>query len=87
MVVRQPVAAPAMIHYQTMLSLAARINREQLDNVARLTWRGFAEGALTDTEAQSIATTIEYRRGGLPWQRAGAGSMAPPAARRRPFIR
>jgi hypothetical protein len=50
------------------------------------TWRGFAEGALAETEAQVIADAIERRRGGLPWQRAGAASTAP-LRERGPFIR
>jgi hypothetical protein len=76
-----------MIPYQKLHALVRGLPLDRLDDVARLAWRGYAEGRLTDGQAQAIALAIEQRRGRAPWQRAKADSIAPPPRKRLPFIR
>jgi hypothetical protein len=68
--------------YQTLLARAANANGSDLDDLGRLTWACYAEGLLSDTEAQAIANAIEYRRGRPPWQRARVEGVAPPLPRK-----
>jgi len=68
--------------YQALLTRAANAYGGDLDDLARLAWRCYADGLLTDTEAQAIANAVEYRRGRPPWQRARAEGVAPPLPRK-----
>jgi hypothetical protein len=43
-------------------AITSATNFATLDNLARLTWRGLAEGHLTDTEADTLGTAVEARR-------------------------
>ena len=67
--------------YQALLARAANAYAADLDDIARLTWACYADGLLSNTEAQAIAQALEYRRGRPPWQRARAESIAPPLPR------
>lgn len=67
-------------------AITSATNFAALDNLARLTWRGLAEGHLTDTEADALGTAVEARRavfrGNGP--RLGHRAARPASGRPRP---
>lgn len=55
----------------------------QADNIARLVWRAYAEGHLSDAAAQAASEAVEARKARIKGSRP-APLPTPPAARRRP---
>jgi hypothetical protein len=53
---------------------------DAIDNLARLTWRGLAEGYIADSDADALGTALEARRTAF----RDRGPRLPPSASRRP---
>lgn len=72
-----------MLAEQFVTAATGARSYRQLDEVARLLWRAYAEGALSDMAAQAAAEAVEARRvvfrGGRP-----SPAATPISARRRP---
>lgn len=71
----------AMIAEQLSAAIGTARTTAMLDNAARLTWRGLAEGLIDDSTAERLSTATEARRMALREQ----GRTTPPkSARARP---
>lgn len=51
-----------MLETQLLEAISAAANGAALDNLARITWRGVAEGLVSDTHAEALSIAIEARR-------------------------
>ncbi len=63
--------------------IAAARNTRQLDDLARLLWRGLAEGLLAETDAEVASVALEARRSAMRLP-TPATVRPPPRPRRRP---
>lgn len=72
-----------MLAVQFTEAVAGARTFAQLDHVARLSWRAFAEGHLGEADAQVISEAVEARRAGIKG-RVLASAQKPYTARRKP---
>jgi hypothetical protein len=72
-----------MLAVQFTEAVAGARTFAQLDHVARLSWRAFAEGHLGEAEAQVISEAVEARRSGIKG-RVLVSVQKPYTARRKP---
>lgn len=73
-----------MITEQLATAVAAAPTMKALDNLARITWRGLAEGYVTETDAERISEAVEGRRAVIRSRIATSASKPASAVRRPP---
>lgn len=73
-----------MLSEQITTAAAGASSLAALDNLARITWRGLAEGHLTEVTAEAAAGVIEARRLSLRTKPRASRSRPPSASAKRP---